>query len=53
MLVCSRDLGTFLENGIGQKLQENALTDPIEEPLFFYPIIGMLHELCNNINTNN
>lgn len=49
--VCDRDLDTFFENGLEQKLQENAPTDPVEETLFFYPIIGMLHELCDYINT--
>ncbi len=51
MSVCDRDLDTFYDNGLERKLQENASTDPIEETLFFYPIIGMLHELCNYINT--
>ena len=49
--VCGRDLDTFFDNGLEQKLQENAPTDPVEETLFFYPIIGMLHELCDYINT--
>ena len=49
--VCYRDLDTFFENGIQQKQQENVDNDPIEEPLFFYPIIGMLHELCYHLNS--
>ena len=48
-LLCNRDLETFYDNGIEQKLLENATTDPIEEPLFFYPIIGMIHELCSQL----
>ena len=48
-IICYRDLDTFFDNGMQEKLKENSVTDPIEEPLFFYPIIGMLHELCNNL----
>ena len=49
---CNRDLGTFFDNGLEIKLKENAHTDPIEETMFFYPIVGMLHELCDSINSN-
>lgn len=50
--VCNKDLDTFLQNGINISLNENAPSTPVAETLFFYPIIGMLHELCNHINTN-
>ena len=48
---CNRDLGTFFDNGLELKLKENTHTDPIEETMFFYPIVGMIHELCDRINS--
>ena len=36
-------------NLLTEKQKENQDNDPIEETLFFYPMIGMLHELSENI----
>lgn len=47
--ICQKDLGTFFDNGLTEKQKENQDNDPIEETLFFYPMIGMLHELSENI----
>ena len=53
MEVCKKDLLTFFDNGLEQKKQECAPSDPVEEPLFFYPVVGMLYSLSDIIYANN
>lgn len=45
----NRDLATFLDKGIAQRLEEAEVTDPVEETFFFYPIKGVLNVIANEI----
>lgn len=47
--VCQKDLFTFLEKGIAQRMEESQQSDKIEETLFFYPIKGVLNALSTEI----
>lgn len=52
----NKDLNTFIEKGVNLKLDTNDVgrEDIIEEPLFFYPIIGVINDLSEQIyNRNN
>ena len=53
--VCYRDLQTFAQRGLHNRLNEVDATDEIEETLFFYPLVGVLNVLAEAIceqNTN-
>ena len=53
--VCYRDLLTFANRGLRNRLNEVDATDEIEETLFFYPLVGVLNVLAEAIceqNTN-
>lgn len=47
----NKDLAAYIEQGISLKLknQEVSHEDVIEEPLFFYPIIGAINDLSEQI----
>lgn len=47
----NENLSTYVEKGIRLKLDTSdvSLDDKLEEPLFFYPIIGVLNDLSNRI----
>ena len=47
--ICQKDLFTFLEKGIAQRMEESQQSDKIEETLFFYPIKGVLNALSSEI----
>lgn len=54
--VCARDedFTTFATNGIRDKMEKVDIdTTQIEEPFFFYPIVGLLNALSNEINKTN
>jgi len=51
--VCFNKLDIYLKNGWQLKKKEVEETEGIEETLFFYPIVGMLKELCDAICDNN
>ena len=45
------DLLNYLKAGVGEKLKEvnDNLNSSLEEPLFFYPLIGILNKISQNI----
>jgi hypothetical protein len=47
----NKDLKTYIEKGVNLKLDSNDVSgeDIIEEPLFFYPIIGVINDLSEQI----
>ncbi|MCL1938558.1 MAG: cell division FtsA domain-containing protein [Candidatus Azobacteroides sp.] len=45
----SEDLKTFATKGLNQKLKEVNPKQPIEETFFFYPLVGLLNSLSNEI----
>lgn len=47
----NKDLTSYIQNGIDLKIQANDVSkdDIIEEPLFFYPIIGVMNDLSMQI----
>lgn len=47
----NKDLKTYIEKGVNLKLDSNDVNgeDIIEEPLFFYPIIGVINDLSEQI----
>lgn len=45
-----KDLDTFLEKGITQRLEENDGSARIEETFFFYPVKGVINSLSAEIN---
>ncbi len=47
----NEDLKTYIEKGVATKLNSGdvGLQDPIEETLFFYPIIGVMNSLSDKI----
>lgn len=47
----NKDLKTYIEKGVALKLasQDVGIDDVIEEPLFFYPIIGVINDLSEQI----
>jgi len=50
--LCTRDIRLYLRDGYNNKQQELALIDsdqPIEETLFFYPLVGLINSLVRNI----
>lgn len=47
--ICKKDLMTFLEKGIAQRMEESQQSDKIEETFFFYPIKGVLNALSSEI----
>ena len=51
----NENLATYVEKGVRLKLDTSdvSLDDKLEEPLFFYPIIGVLNDLSNRICDEN
>jgi hypothetical protein len=52
--LCSRDVKTYLENGISlkkQMLEADGADNTIEETLFFYPLVGILNAIVRDIYT--
>ncbi len=49
---CARDLLTYVNKGLAERLREDALSDSVEETLFFYPLRGMLSALITAIYDN-
>ena len=47
--VCGRDIEVFVRNGLEQRLKEIGADQPIEETMFFYPIIGIMNALADKI----
>lgn len=50
--LCTRDVKTYLENGISlkkQMLQQDGADNNIEETLFFYPLVGILNAVVREI----
>ncbi|MDE7414377.1 MAG: hypothetical protein K2N05_11420 [Muribaculaceae bacterium] len=47
--MAAKDLNTYLEKGINQRLEEVEVEDNIEETFFFYPIKGVLQKMSNEI----
>lgn len=47
----NKDLKTYIEKGVELKLNSRDVSkdDVIEEPLFFYPIIGVINDLSEQI----
>ena len=47
----NKDLVTYIEKGVNLKLNTKDVSkeDIIEEPLFFYPIIGVINDLSEQI----
>lgn len=43
--ICKKDLSTFLEKGIAQRIEESSKQDKIEETFFYYPIKGVLNAI--------
>ncbi|MDE7433437.1 MAG: cell division FtsA domain-containing protein, partial [Lachnospiraceae bacterium] len=48
----TKDLATFLEKGIVQRIEETEVDNIIEETFFFYPIKGVLQAISNEIFTS-
>lgn len=44
-----KDLLTFLEKGISQRMEEAETNDMIEETFFYYPIKGVLNAISAEI----
>lgn len=51
-VVCQKDLMTYLEKGIAQRLDESNGKNKIEETTFFYPIKGVINSLSQAIYEN-
>ena len=49
----NKDLRTYIEKGVNLKLDSKDVSkyDVIEESLFFYPIIGVINDLSEQIYT--
>ena len=47
--VCYKDLNTFMDKGIAQRLEETNADNMVEETFFFYPIKGALQALSREI----
>lgn len=47
--ICYKDLKTYTEKGLTCRLEEVDKEAPVEETLFFYPLIGMLNALADHI----
>lgn len=47
--VCKRDIKTYTENKLLQKLSEVNKEDKVEETMFFYPLSGLLNALTDRI----
>lgn len=45
----SEDLVTYANKGLNQKLEEVSFKQPVEETFFFYPIVGLINVLSNEI----
>lgn len=51
--VCRRDIEVFVRNGLEQRRNEVGIDQPVEETLFFYPIIGIMNALADKISEKN
>lgn len=52
--LCSRDVKTYLENGISikkQMLEADGADSTIEETMFFYPLVGIINAMVREIYT--
>ncbi len=51
----NKDIGTYIEKGVNLKLDSKDVSqeDTIEETLFFYPIIGVINDLSEQIYKQN
>ncbi|MBR4324420.1 MAG: hypothetical protein IKP73_02690, partial [Bacteroidales bacterium] len=47
--ICSRDIKTYAENKLLQKLSEVNKEDKVEETMFFYPLAGLINSLTDSI----
>ena len=47
--VARKDLLTYAKNGIDLKKNDGAQDDPIDETMFFHPILGVINAIINNI----
>jgi len=47
--VCKRDIKTYTENRLLQKIAEVNAEDKMEETMFFYPLAGILNSLTDKI----
>lgn len=50
--VCQKDLMTYLDKGIAQRLDESNGKNKIEETVFFYPIKGVINAISQEIYQN-
>lgn len=50
--VCKKDLSTYLDKGIAQRLDESNGKNNIEETTFFYPIKGVINAISQAIYDN-
>ena len=50
----NENLSIYVEKGVSLKIDAGDVTleDKLEEPLFFYPIIGVINDLNNRICEN-
>lgn len=51
--VCYKDLHTFMDKGIAQRLEDTDADNKVEETFFFYPIKGALQTLSSEIFNHN
>lgn len=51
--VCYKDLDTFMEKGIDQRIADTEVENTIEETFFFYPLKGTLQALSAEIYQQN
>ncbi len=48
--VCYRDIDRFVRDGLAMRIREVGANQPVEETLFFYPIIGIMNALSDEIS---
>lgn len=47
--ICDKYLETYFKRGLANRIRESGEKVPVEETMFFYPVIGLLNALANEL----
>lgn len=50
--VCNKYLETYFKRGLANRIRESGENVPVEETMFFYPVIGILNALANELGND-
>lgn len=50
--ICNKYLDTYFKRGLANRIRESGEKVPVEETMFFYPVIGILNALANELGND-